>query len=139
MTAKTITPPYVSTEVITIIEEDSGDFAILSLCYQDGSFLDSIPPQNSTIAVKEPFCKSHSADGDFIVRVDHPSDVAILRGDDPTLSMIMQYVAEKKEISHAEWKVAGDRAYLDRKYSSAIEWLVSRVFSAGFSLYLELM
>lgn len=57
-----------------------------------------------------------------MIRVDHPSDIAILRGDDPTLAMIIQFVAEKKEISPVEWKGAGDEAYLDKKYLSAIEW-----------------
>ncbi len=78
-------------------------------------------PENSTVAIKEPYCK-YNGDGDYVICVDHPSDIAILRGDDAAVSMIMEFVSEKKEIPASQWKKAGDKAYLDKNYSSAIEW-----------------
>lgn len=120
MTARTITPPYLSTEVITIIEE-GGNIAKLELCFQNPSSPDSDLPQNSTVAIKEPYYK-YNGDGDYVIRVDHPSDIAVLRGDDPAVSMIMDVVSKTKTITPSEWKNAGDKAYLEKSYSSAIEW-----------------
>ncbi|RDL33831.1 SET protein [Venustampulla echinocandica] len=122
VTGMTITPPYQFSETITIIQDESGSVASLILGFQDDSLLNSGAslPQNSTVAIKEPYVQMNEDSG-YVIRVDHPSDIAVLRGDDPAVSMIMQFVAEKKEISPMEWKKEGDRAYLERKYSSAIE------------------
>ena len=57
-----------------------------------------------------------------MIRIDHPSDIAVLRGDDPTVSMIMQFASGSIEITPTQWRDAGDRAYLEKKYSSAVEW-----------------
>lgn len=119
----TITPPYEHSETITIIQEESGSVAVLVLGFQDDTSSKSRPtlPENSTVAIKEPYVQLNE-DSDYVIRVDHPSDIAVLRGDDPAVSMIMQFVAEKKEITPLEWKSAGDKAYLERQYASAIEW-----------------
>lgn len=123
MTAKTITHPYESSDVITIIEEENGNVARLVIGFQDDSLFISVPilPINSTVAIKEPYCK-FTGDGDYVIRVDHPSDIAVLRGDDPAVVLIMQFVAEGKEVTAMQWKDAGDKAYLEKNYSSAIEW-----------------
>ncbi|TVY62314.1 hypothetical protein LSUE1_G007932, partial [Lachnellula suecica] len=122
VTATTITAPYQSSETITIIQEETGHIAVLVLAFQDEvhQIAGSSLPLNSTVAIKEPYVQ-FSEESDYVIRVDHPSDIAVLRGDDPAVSMIMRFVAEKKEISPEEWKNAGDGAYLEKKYSSAIE------------------
>ena len=106
MTAKTITPPYQSTDVVTIIEEENGTVARLALGFQDDSLSISGPtlPINSTVAIKEPYCK-FSGEGDYVIRVDHPSDIAVLRGDGPAVILIMQFVTERKEVTATQWKV----------------------------------
>jgi hypothetical protein len=123
VTATTITAPYKSTETITVIQEETGNVAVLVLGFQDEARQITVLSllQNSTVAIKEPFVQ-FSEESDFVIRVDHPSNIAVLRGDNPAVSLIMKFVAEKKEISPLEWKNAGDKAYLERKYSSAIEW-----------------
>lgn len=128
ITAKTITPPYESTESVTIIEEENGNVAKLVLGFQDESSdgRGSSLPINSTVAVKEPYCK-FNGEGDYVIRVDHPSDIAVLRGDDPAVSLIMQFVSEGKEVTPMQWKVAGDKAYLEKNYASAIEWYVKNL------------
>jgi hypothetical protein len=97
--------------------------ARLVLGFQDDSRSISGPilPINSTVAIKEPYCK-FSGEGDYVIRIDHPSDIAVLRGDDPAVILIMQFVAEGKEVTAMQWKVAGDKAYLEKNYASAIEW-----------------
>lgn len=121
ITARTITPPYISTDVITIIEEEGGDVVKLKISFQDPTSPDSNLPQNSTVAIKEPYFK-YDGNGDYVVHVDHPSDIAVLRGDDAAVSMIMDVVSKAKEITPLQWKDAGDKAYLEKNYSSAIEW-----------------
>jgi len=121
VTARTITPPYLTAQVITIIEEDGGGVAKLEICFQDPSLPDSDLPLNSTVAIKEPYFMCNGT-GDYAIHVDHPSDIAILRGDDPAVSMIMEVVSKSKEITAPEWKRAGDKAYLEKNYFSAIEW-----------------
>lgn len=125
----TITPPYQFSETITIIQDESGNVATLVLAFQDVSLLasESSLPENSTVAIKEPYVQMDEDSG-YVIRVDHPSDIAVLRGDDPAVTMIMRFVAEKKQISPLEWKKEGDRAYLVKKYSSAIEWWVAYWF-----------
>lgn len=123
ITAKTITPPYVSTDAITIIEDDDGKVAKLEISFQDPFSPGAGLPENSTIAIKEPYLR-YCGDGDYAIHVDHPSDIAVLRGDDPAVSMIMQVVAQNKEVKPSEWRVAGDEAYLGKNFSSAVEWLV---------------
>jgi hypothetical protein len=123
VTAKTITPPYQSTDVVTIIEEENGTVARLALGFQDDSLSISGPtlPINSTVAIKEPYCK-FSGEGDYVIPVDHPSDIAVLRGDDPAVILIMEFVAEGKEVTAMQWKGAGDKTYLEKNYASTIEW-----------------
>jgi hypothetical protein len=123
LTATTITTPYQSTDTITIIQEETGDVAVLVLGFQDQAHqvAGSSLPQNSTVAIKEPYVQFNE-ESNYVIRVDHPSDIAVLRGDDPAVSLIMKFVTEKKAVSPLEWKKAGDEAYLERKYPSAIEW-----------------
>jgi hypothetical protein len=121
VTARTITPAYVSTDVITILEEEGGHVVKLEICFQDPSSPDSDLPQNSTVAIKEPYFK-YNGNGDYAIHVDHPSDIAILRGDDPAVSMIMEVISKTKEVMPSQWKDAGDKAYLEKNYSSATEW-----------------
>lgn len=123
ITAKTITPPYLSTDMISIIEEEDGEVAKLEISFQDPLSPDSGLPENSTIAIKEPYLR-YCGDGDYAIHVDHPSDIAVLRGDDPAVSMIMQVVAQNKAVMPSEWKNAGDEAYLEKNFSSAVEWSV---------------
>lgn len=123
LTGRTIVPPYHCSEVVAIIEGDDGDVAKLVLSFEDSLYSPSpySLPINSTVAIKEPYCK-YNGDGDFVIRVDHPSDIAVLRGDDPTVSMIMQFASGSIEITPTQWRDAGDKAYLEKKYSSAVEW-----------------
>ncbi|KAG9228500.1 hypothetical protein BJ875DRAFT_526591 [Amylocarpus encephaloides] len=118
ITATTITLPYNFSSTVTIIQEVSTVTAVLVLGFQDDTI--SPLPQNSTVAIKEPYVQLNE-NSDYVIRVDHPSDIAVLRGDDPAVSMIMQFVAEKKDIKPVEWRSEGDRAFLEGKYSSAIE------------------
>ena len=131
VTVKTVTSPHQFAEVVTIVEDESGNVARLVIGFQDDSLSSSGPilPINSTVAIREPYCKFTGEDN-YVIRVDHPSDIAVLRGDDPAVVLIMQFVAEGKEVTPLQWKSAGDTAYLEKKYSSVMEWLASILHEA---------
>lgn len=93
----------------------------LEIGFQDPYSPDSILPQGSTVAIKEPYLR-YCGEGDYAIHVDHPSDIAILRGDDSAVSIIMDVVAKGMEVLPAEWRELGDKAYLEKNYSSAVEW-----------------
>jgi len=76
-----------------------------------------------------------NGEDDFIIRVDHPSDIAVLRGDDPAVSLIMQLVSEGKKITPLQWKDEGDKVYLTRNYNSAIEWFVEDFLYFDFLMH----
>jgi hypothetical protein len=78
VTGRTITPLYISTEVITIIEEESAKVAKLEIGFRNLFSPDSELPENGTIAVKEPYLR-YCGEGNYAIHVDHPSDIAILR------------------------------------------------------------
>ncbi|KAG4430492.1 hypothetical protein IFR05_014016, partial [Cadophora sp. M221] len=122
ITGRTIVTPYHCSETVTIIEGDDDDVVTLILGFEDSLYSGNTYslPINSTVAIKEPYCK-YNGDRDFVIRVDHPSDIAVLRGDDPTVSMIMQFASGSIEITPTQWRNAGDKAYLEKEYSSAIE------------------
>ena len=131
VTVKTVTSPHQFAEVVTIVEDESGNVARLVIGFQDDSLSTSGPilSTNSTGAIKVPHCK-FTSQGNYVIRVDHPSDIAVLRGDDPAVVLIMQFVAEGKEVTPLQWKSAGDTAYLEKKYSSVMEWLASILHEA---------
>jgi hypothetical protein len=123
VTAKTITHPYPLTEIVTIIEEENGNVAKLVLGFQDDSpsTFGSSLLISSKVAIRESYCK-FNGEGNYTIRVDHPSDIAVLRGNDLAVSLIMQFIAEGKEAIPMQWKSAGDKTYLEKNYASAIEW-----------------
>jgi len=123
VTAKTITHPYPLTEIVTIIEEENGNVAKLVLGFQDDSpsTFGSSLLISSKVAIRESYCK-FNGEGDYAIRVDHPSDIAVLRGNDPAVSLIMQFIAEGKEAIPMQLESAGDKTYLEKNYASAIEW-----------------
>ncbi|KAH8779315.1 hypothetical protein BGZ57DRAFT_952688 [Hyaloscypha finlandica] len=94
----------------------------LALGLQDDSLSISGPtlPIDSPVAIAEPYCK-FSGEGGYIIRVDHPSDIAVLRGDGPAMTLIMQFVDEGKEVTAMQWKGVGNKVYLEKNYASAIE------------------
>ncbi|EPE34368.1 SET [Glarea lozoyensis ATCC 20868] len=118
ITASTITPAYQFSTTTTLVQDASNTVAVLVLGFQDDSVTPI--PQNSTVAIKEPYVKYHESAG-WIIRVDHPSDIAVLRGDDPAVTMIMKFVKEKRDVSGEEWRKQGDGAFLEGKFGSAVE------------------
>jgi len=87
------------------------------------------------VAVKEPYYRFNGAEGDYMICVDHPSDVILLRFTDPIIpeSLRLEPVLKSAE----DWKKAGDTAFLQKDfptavfcYSEAIEQATDDTFKA---------
>jgi tetratricopeptide (TPR) repeat protein len=87
--------------------------------HADTSILSGVP-EGCIVAVKEPYYKSNGAqeEGDYMICVDHPSDVVLLRFGDKVIPEALRLGPVCK--TGEEWKVAGDRAFLEREFVTAV-------------------
>jgi hypothetical protein len=87
---------------------------------QNESSIMSAVPEGCLVAVKEPFYKNNGAVDDFMICVDHPSDVLLLRFTDPIIPDALRLGPVLK--SADEWRVAGDEAFIQRDFPTAVFW-----------------
>ncbi|KAK8034548.1 hypothetical protein PG993_009543 [Apiospora rasikravindrae] len=74
---RTITEHYPGAGVVAIVEDETGDANKLAIYNQDEASTLSVLPEGSVVAVKEPYYQ-FNGDGDFMICVDHPSDIVLL-------------------------------------------------------------
>lgn len=100
---KTITPATPSTAAQVATKDANGDAVTVALynCWDRAQDLKFYLPENSELVIKEPYCKMGSGDGQVTIRVDHPSDVIIIRN--------LRTIAKglKKEFTEENLKDAG--------------------------------
>lgn len=116
---KTISHAYRGVAAVSVVEDEHGEVDKLALYNHSETSVLSNLPEGCVVIVKEPYYKINGAsvDGDFMISVDHPSDVLLLRQNDPIIPSALRPDAE-------EWKKAGERAFLDKDFSMAVFWLV---------------
>jgi hypothetical protein len=117
---KAISPPYVSAGAVSLVEDQFGNVDKLAIYNQPDSSILSGVPEGCIIAVKEPYYKYNGSESDYMICVDHPSDVMLLRFDDPIVPEPLQLGPLLK--SGDEWKSAGDKAFIEKEYTTAIFW-----------------
>jgi hypothetical protein len=123
---RTIAEPYVYSNSITIVEDEHGDVARLTICNLEDSMNDPIIPMGSILAVKQP-CWSAVPRGGYHIRVDHPSDIAILDPTDETVLLAWRNSANIRENKNVTlWKKEGDTMFLEKRFRKALEWYGSR-------------
>lgn len=110
---RTITPPYQGAGTVAIVEDEFGNTEKLALYNQSDASVLSNLPEGSVVLVKEPYYK-FSGDHDFMICVDHPSDAVLLRqGPDDEL-IPESFRTGEPHSSAAEWREAGDQAFMAR-------------------------
>ncbi|KAF2163267.1 hypothetical protein M409DRAFT_26311 [Zasmidium cellare ATCC 36951] len=77
-------------------------------------------PKGQLLAVKEPYYKV-TADGAPVVRVDHPSDLVVLRPEDAIIPMQLRPKLLELVDSLSHWKAKGNAAFKAKDYRGAIE------------------
>lgn len=120
--AKTITEPYMYSSSITIIEDSNGDVARLTVGNLEDTVLDPILPEGTILAIKQP-CWHRQLDGGIHIRVDHPSDLVIMKSDDKIVPEKWRRPEEfEDKMNAAKYKKQGDMMFLKKKFRKALEY-----------------
>ncbi|KZL64276.1 tpr domain-containing protein [Colletotrichum incanum] len=110
---RTLAPPYEGAGTITIVEDEHGNTDKLALYNQGSSSILHAVPESSVIVIKEPYYR-FSGDDDFLLCVDHPSDVVLLRhGPDDSLIPDSFKQGPGSQVA-SEWRDAGDQAFISK-------------------------
>ncbi|KAK4231119.1 SET and MYND domain-containing protein 4 [Podospora fimiseda] len=116
---KVVSPPFVGAGAVSIVQDSFGNVEKLSIYNQNDSSILSAVPEGCIVAVKEPYYKHNGGgDGDYIIAVDHPSDVILLRFTDPIIPESLRVGPLLKTAE--EWKNAGDTAFLGKDFPTAV-------------------
>lgn len=115
---RTISEPYHGTGTVSIVEDARGNAEKLALYHQSDSSALSAIPEGTCIVVKEPYYKFNMS-GDYMVCVDHPSDVVLL-GDGSSL-IPEHWRSEGKPTETTDgWREKGDRAFIEKDLRVAL-------------------
>jgi hypothetical protein len=121
LVVRTVTPPYRGSGMVTVVEDTAGNADKVGIYNQcDSSLLVSVP-QGALLAIKEPYYK-YSGDNDYMISIDHPSDVILLEADDPIVPKEWRGKDPNAGNSAIEWRQAGDKAFIERNLPEAIAW-----------------
>ena len=124
LAALTVTESCVQQGLISIVEDSAGSVATVTIFNQDDRLLSKLLPCGSVIAIKEPYCK-YNGPGDFVIRVDHPSDIHIWAANDGRVPAFLWPNAPNPDRTAAEWMDLGNKAFLAKEPFGALQWLVS--------------
>lgn len=116
-----MTEPYVYSSTFTIVEDENGDVAKLTVGNLEDNQVDPIVAEGSIIVVKQP-CWSRLGDSDYHIRVDHPSDLDLLKPGDALIPTKWKQKSAKTLTKDAsQWKKEGDMMFLKKKFRQALE------------------
>jgi hypothetical protein len=121
---RAIADPYVHSASIAIVEDETGNVARLTICNLEDSLDDSILVKDAVVAVKQP-CFCRTANGEYHIRVDHPSDVVRLGlGTETIPDTWKDKLNVQKDITASECKREGDRMFLKKRFRKALDLYV---------------
>ncbi|KXX79429.1 SET and MYND domain-containing protein 4 [Madurella mycetomatis] len=115
---KAISSPYVSAGAVSIVEDEFGNADKLAIYNQADSSILSGVPEGCVVAVKEPYYKNNGSANDFMICVDHPSDVILLRFTDPIIPEPLRLGPLLKTAE--DWRKAGDTAFIEKDFPTAV-------------------
>ncbi|CAI6341510.1 unnamed protein product [Periconia digitata] len=118
---RAVTAPYVYSSTTTVIEDEEGHVAKLTVGNLEDSPVDPIVTENATFVVKQP-CWSRLGESNYHIRVDHPSDLVLL---EPGNRLIPKTWRQKEggiaTKDAAQWKKEGDMMFLKKKFRKALK------------------
>ncbi|CCA68059.1 hypothetical protein PIIN_01926 [Serendipita indica DSM 11827] len=89
-----------------------------------GDELDTMFPENSIIAIREPMSKMALGASHSHIRIDSPSDIVLLKPGDPLLSGVRWATGVRQHplLNHATvgWKEIGDKHFRSQQYFAAV-------------------
>ncbi|KAF2033869.1 hypothetical protein EK21DRAFT_57881 [Setomelanomma holmii] len=117
---RTLTEPVVHSASVTIVEDEHGEIARLTVCNLEDSMNDPVLSKDSTLAIRQPRW-TIAPYGGYYIRVDHPSDLVLL---DLTAPLVpFEWRSLDKDIpskTAAGWKKEGDMMFLKKKFRQAL-------------------
>ncbi|THV98629.1 hypothetical protein D6D18_05201 [Aureobasidium pullulans] len=126
-------PVYLNNVVslVNVVEDEAGDVEKVQLFFSS-----TLPPQamlakGTVIAVKEPYYEL--CDGSSYLRVDHPSNVKILRQEDPWFLEFFKTPSKPIPTAAACWKERGNHALCLKEYTDAIHCYTSGLNTSGLT------
>jgi hypothetical protein len=119
---RTITPPYRGAGAVTIVEDETGHADKLAIYNYSDAFIIASIPEGSVVVIKEPYYR-YSGEGDYMICVDHPSDIILLEPDDPQIPAALRSTEPRQpDKTASEWRSAGDQAFLSKNLALAAVW-----------------
>ena len=107
---------------MTIVEDEEGNVARLTISNLEDSPVDPIIPENTIMAIKQPSW-SKLVEGGYHIRIDHPSDVVFLNPSDDLIPDAWKTDEGVKDVSrNQDWRKEGDMMFLKKKFRKALEW-----------------
>ncbi|KAL1889872.1 hypothetical protein Sste5346_008596 [Sporothrix stenoceras] len=121
---KAVTAAYRGVGSVSVAVDAAGDADKLAIYNHSDTSLLSNLPAGCVVAVKEPYYKRNDgmSASDYMICVDHPSDVILLRFDDPLVPEELQLSAVDRaalDKTPEEWRSTGDLAFLQRDLPTA--------------------
>lgn len=118
---RTIASPYVWSSTVTVVEDATGEVARLTVYNLEDNFIDPIVTEGSIVAVKQP-CWTRLVDGGYHIRVDHPSDLEVLKPDDEHVPETWRSEAVvSTDIDANRCKKDGDMMFLKKRFRRALD------------------
>ncbi|KAK3300596.1 uncharacterized protein B0H64DRAFT_352208 [Chaetomium fimeti] len=118
LVVKAISAPFVGAGAVSIVEDEFGNADKLAIYNQADSSILSGVPEGCVVAIKEPYYKNNGAQDDFMICVDHPSDVILLRFTDPIIPESLRLGPLLKTAE--DWKNAADRAFIEKDFPTSV-------------------
>ncbi|KAK3335944.1 hypothetical protein B0T19DRAFT_408041 [Cercophora scortea] len=126
---KVISPPFIGAGAVSIVEDEFGNVEKLAIYNQgDASILSGVP-EGCLVAVKEPYYMHSGGDSDYMICCDHPSDVILLRFNDPIIPESLRLGPLLK--SAEDWRSAGDKAFLEKDFPTAVFCYAEAIEACG--------
>ncbi|KAF2440987.1 SET domain-containing protein [Karstenula rhodostoma CBS 690.94] len=118
---RTITTPYVWSSTVAVVEDETGDVARVTVWNLEDNVVDPIVTKGSIIAIRQP-CWTRLVDGGHHIRVDHPSDLVLLRPDD---DLVPETWWNDEDLvtnrDPGQCKQDGDMMFLKKRFRQALE------------------
>ncbi|KAK7935616.1 hypothetical protein PG985_001111 [Apiospora marii] len=117
---RTITEHYPGAGIVAIVEDETGDADKLAIYNQNEASILSALPEGSIVAIKEPYYQ-FNGDGDFMICVDHPSDIVLLDDGHPLVPDYFRRANEGQvEEAPTTWVRKGDESFIGRSLPDAV-------------------
>lgn len=120
---RSVTPADRMNAVMAVVEDEKSDVLVLQLYHQEEEntrAAEDLVGKGTVLIIKEPYLKMMS-DGDYGIRIDHPSDLIHLPRNDPRIPSCWRSSIKELESSAEYLRKEGNNYFNASNYHAAIE------------------